>query len=220
MSEPEVWYVSYGSNMSAARLGCYLHGGCPPGARRTYPGARDPRLPRHSRPVLLPGRVYFAGRSRVWGGGIAFYDHVTPGPTPARAYLLTAGQLADVAAQEMHRLPDAGDPLEQVIVAGRPHGLPGGRHRVGPGHYETLLEVGWHAGAPMLTFTAPHGYAAVPHTRPSHAYLAMLRAGLCEAHGWTEQRARRHLAALVPPDGTGAPVRAGAGEDQGRPSAR
>jgi hypothetical protein len=30
----------------------------------------------------------------------------------------------------------------------------------------------------MLTFTAPHGLDAVPHTRTTPAYLAMLAAGL------------------------------------------
>jgi hypothetical protein len=76
----EVWYVSYGSNMAVERLTCYLEGGRPPGGTRANPGARDPRPPRRMIPVDLPGSVYFAGDSRQWGGGVAFYDHETPGP--------------------------------------------------------------------------------------------------------------------------------------------
>ncbi|MGH3586524.1 MAG: histone deacetylase, partial [Pseudonocardia sp.] len=132
----------------------------------------------------LPGRVYFAGTSPTWGGGVAFYDHDTPGPTPARAYLVTAEQFADVAAQEMHRLPDPEDPLEEVVMGG----LEVGRHEAGPGHYETLIQVGAHEGAPMLTFTAPHGSSHVPHTEPSEPYLKMLSQGLREAHGWSDER--------------------------------
>lgn len=148
-----VWYVSYGSNMSAARLGCYLEGGCPPGGTRHNPGARDRTPPRRSVPVDLPGTTYFAGESPQWGGGVAFYDHETPGYTAARGYLLTAGQLADVAAQEMYRVPAPGDPVEQIALAQVGSGADL-RHELGPGRYETLVEVGRYDGLPLLTFTA------------------------------------------------------------------
>lgn len=192
----EVWYVSYGSNMCAARLTCYLEGGCPPGGSRHHPGARDPRPPRHSLGVHLPGSVYFAGDSTQWGGGgVAFYDHESPGPAAARAYLVTAQQFADVAAQEMHRVPDPEDPIEEVVLGGLDAG---GRHRVGPGHYETLVEVGRIGGAPMLTFTAPHGSDHVEHSEPSAAYLAMLADGLREGHGWDGTEVQEYLDRVVP----------------------
>src|SRR6476646_10736099 len=79
-----VWYVSYGSNMSAARLTAYLEGGRPPGGSRAHPGARDGTPPARSIPVDLPGSLYFAGESPQWGGGVAYYDHDTPGFTAAR----------------------------------------------------------------------------------------------------------------------------------------
>ena len=193
----EVWYVSYGSNMSEARLSCYIEGGLPPGGNRHNPGARDPRPPRHSIGVELPGSIYFAGDSLQWGGGVAFYDHETPGPALGRAYLVTAQQFADIAAQEMHRLPDPDDPIEEIVLGGLDPGL-GGRHHVGPGHYETLVEVGRVAGAPMLTFTAPHGIDHVDHNPPSSAYLAVLREGLREAHGWTDDEVAAYLDRVVP----------------------
>ena len=192
----EVWYVSYGSNMSDARLSCYLEGGRPPGGTRHNPGARDPRPPRHSLPVELPGSVYFAGKSPQWGGGVAFYDHEAPGPAAARAYLVTAQQFADIAAQEMHRVPDPDDPIEEIVLGGLDPEHDG-RHHVGPGHYETLVEVGRIAGAPMLTFTAPHGIDHVDHNLPSPAYLAMLGEGLREAHGWDDAEVERYFARLT-----------------------
>ncbi|MFZ5846507.1 MAG: histone deacetylase [Actinomycetota bacterium] len=196
--EGEVWYVSYGSNMSAARLACYIEGGCPPGGSRVNPGARDPRLPRHSIGVELPGSVYFAGESSQWGGGVAFYDHQTPGPAAGRAYLVTAQQFADIAAQEMFRVPDPDDPIEEIVLGALDPHLEG-RHHVGPGHYETLVEVGRVAGAPMLTFTAPHGIDHVEHNEPSPSYLATLAAGLREAHGWDDERIEGYFERLRPP---------------------
>ncbi len=189
----QVWYVSYGSNMSAARLACYLEGGCPPGGSAANPGARDRTPPTKSVAVDLPGTLYFAGDSPQWGGGVAFYDHSTPGWTAARGYLVTRQQLADVAAQEMYRVPADGDPLEQVLL----EPLPEGRHVVGPGHYETLVEVGRHDDLSMITVTSPHGAHAVTHVAPGEAYRRTLAVGLRESRGWDEQRVEAYLDDLV-----------------------
>ena len=190
-----VWYVSYGSNMSSARLACYIGGGRPAGGSRTNPGARDRTLPSRSVPVDLPGTVYFAGESPQWGGGVAFYDHDEPGQTAARAFLVTPGQLADIAAQEMYRPTRVGDPLEELLLAP----LPDGRHTLGAGRYETLLEVGRYDDLPLLTFTSPHGAAAVEHTRPAPAYVTMMGAGLRESRGWDEEQIARYLESITPP---------------------
>jgi hypothetical protein len=189
-----VWYVSYGSNMSAARLACYVQGGRPPGGSRVNPGCRDRTLPARDVPVDLPGTLYFAGKSPQWGGGVAFYDHEEPGFTAARGYLVTYGQLADIAAQEMYRVPQPGDPIEEVVL----NPLDGGRHTAGPGRYETLVEVGRHDGFPLLTFTAPHGAEHVELTQPSAAYLAMLASGLRESRTWDDAQVASYLASLSP----------------------
>ncbi|UVI37516.1 DedA family protein [Brevibacterium spongiae] len=191
MSNTHVWYVSYGSNMARDRLACYLQGGRPPGAHVTYPGARDGTPPRAEAGIELPGAIYFAGASKVWGGGMAFYDHHIPGPTPAKAYLITAAQFADVAAQEMHRRPAADSPLERLVFD-----LPAGSsHSVGPGGYETLLVLDVADGVPVVTFTAPHGSADIEHTQPSAPYLAMLRTGAAEVSAASGQLL--HAAARV-----------------------
>jgi len=184
-SPSAVWYVSYGSNMDPRRLRSYLEGGCPPGGNADHPGARDGTPPADSAGVTLPGRLYFAGRSRVWGGGgVAFYDHDVAGPTPARAFLVTAEQFADIAAQEKGRTPAPGDPVESALS----DGLPGGRLVLGRGYYETVLDVGALRGLPMYTFTAAQSCDAVVHTPPSTAYLATLAAGLRQAHDWPQDR--------------------------------
>jgi len=181
-----VWYAAYGSNLHHTRLGFYLCGGKPPGGRRTYPGCREPRDPVRTVPVMLPGEVYFALESPAWTGGMAFYDPDAPGETPARAYLISARQFSDVAAQEMHRPP--GDDLDLARV------LAEGRAEMGPGCYETLVCPGSLDGRPVLTFTAPWGMRDVVWRPPGAAYLRWLASGLQVSHAWPAARIAAHLA--------------------------
>ncbi|MEU2179358.1 histone deacetylase [Streptomyces thermolilacinus] len=182
-----VWYVAYGSNTEPGRLECYLRGGRPPGASRTYPGCRDGAAPRETRAVAVPGAVYFATRSPVWGGGRAFHDPYADGETTwARAHLVTAGQFCDIAAQEMYR--DAGRDLDLAAVVRE------GRQVLGGGRYETVACLGFLAGRPMLTFTAPWRMGAVPWRAPSAAYLRCLARGLVGAGPWGAPAVAAYLA--------------------------
>jgi hypothetical protein len=95
-----IWYLGYGSNLNRARFACYVEGGTPPGAGRTYAGCRDRTPPRDTTALTVPGRLTFAGESTVWGGGLAFLDPEGDGEVHGRAYLVTEEQLADVAEQE------------------------------------------------------------------------------------------------------------------------
>lgn len=183
-----VWYVSYGSNMCAERFHYYLRGGQPPGAARMFPGARSHAMPQRDRPLWLPGGVYFATESQTWGGGRALYDPAIPGKAAARAYLITAQQFSDVAAQEMYREPGTDLDIETVITAGCV--------RIGNGRYETLICVGHDEQVPMVTFTAPWQIRDIPLLPPSATYLRLLGRGLREAHGWTAQAAAGYLAGL------------------------
>ncbi|MDF1602854.1 histone deacetylase [Nocardioides sp. YIM 152315] len=168
-----LWYAAYGSNLDAERFRCYLLGGCPPGAARTYPGAREPTDALDDRPFRMPGQVRFAWRSPTWGGGVAFHDPDADAETLARAYLVTADQFADVLEQEMGREPGVDHDLDEVLF--------GGRHAVGPGHYETVHLAGELDGRPVLTFSTsdvePLGLRA-----PAPAYVATMARGLRHTH--------------------------------------
>src|SRR5689334_4739350 len=177
--------------MHTERLRCYLEGGCPPGGSRTYPGARDPRMPVRSAPVELPGTVYFASESLVWTGGRAFYDPTTPGTVWARAHLVTLGQFADIAAQEMYAAPRG----DRALDLGLDTALASGSAQLGPGRYETLVHPGDLDGVPVLTFTAPWRAADVPWTRPSAPYLRFLASGLLQADAWPPSAITAYLAA-------------------------
>lgn len=182
----QVWYACYGSNLRRDRFLCYVQGGRPEGARRSYPGARNRTAPADDRPMTLPGSVFFGWQSSTWGGGIAFYDARAEGATLARAYLVTEQQFADVAAQEMHREPGVDLDLGHVLEHAR--------HDVGPGRYESLLLVGELDGHPVLTFTTPDP-AALQRNPPAPAYLRTIAEGLREAHGLDDEQVARYLLA-------------------------
>ena len=173
----QVWYACYGSNLLRERFLCYLQGGRPAGATRTYPGARDRREPARDVPMTLPGDVFFGWSSPTWGGGIAFYHADADGAALARAYLVTDQQFSDVAAQEMRREP--GTDLDLTTV------LDERRHDTGSGRYESLHLVGELEGVPVLTFTTPHP-AALQRNSPSEAYLTTIALGLRESHGLSD----------------------------------
>jgi hypothetical protein len=136
LSDPDqlVWYVAYGSNLLWSRFRCYLTGGRPDGARRTYVGARDRAEPALVARVQIPGRIVFAGESSVWGGGMAFLYPDAAGSVAARAYLITLEQLNDVVAQEIHQ-PTGTDLGLQSVLSGGEVSLPNAR-------YDTVAHVG------------------------------------------------------------------------------
>ncbi len=182
----DVWYAAYGSNLARDRFEAYLVGGRPAGATRHYPGARDRRPPVDDRPLLVPGRIFFAGDSPTWGGGIAFYDADGEGTVYARAYRITVEQFSDLAAQEMRRDPGPELDLSQVLAQRR--------HSYGPGRYETLHLVGELEDLPVLTFTAPEGHGLRPNA-PSPTYRATISRGLRECHGLSAAAISDYLAA-------------------------
>lgn len=179
-TEDLVWYVAYGSNMRAARFGCYISGGRPRGARRTYLGCRDQSPPHRNVGIQLAGGLTFAGRSRVWGGGIAFYNPHADGELAARAYLLTFGQLSDVVAQECRRPVGSDLTLSDGVD----------RWEVPSAVYETLLHVDDRDGLPMLTITSLQNREPTP---PSAPYLRNILDGLGEAFGWSADDRVRYL---------------------------
>ncbi|MGI9578197.1 MAG: histone deacetylase [Microthrixaceae bacterium] len=164
-TESRIWYVAYGSNKAAERFHTYLHGGTPKGSRRTYVGARNPALPARVVSVSLPHRLFFAGASPVWGGGVAFIDP-RPDPvhaTPAVAWLITIEQLSDLVAQEnggeapgppMSRMPGPGE--RQFVVKGR---------------YDLLVGLDAIDGVQAVTLTSSNPPES---SQPSRAYLALV----------------------------------------------
>lgn len=178
-TDDPVWYLAYGSNMAADRFSCYLTGGSPPGARRSYEGCRDRSRPARDVGMQLPGRLTFGGESTVWGGALAFYDRGAAGTLAARGYLITFGQFSDVVAQEARRRVT--DDLRPAA-----EGAWHGRSSV----YESVLRVGEHDGVPILSFTSARSRDPMP---PSEPYLLTILRGLWQTFGWTADEAAAYL---------------------------
>ncbi|MET8628090.1 histone deacetylase [Kitasatospora sp. NPDC004669] len=200
--DPLVRYTAHGSNLHAARFGCYLYGGRPEGAARARPGRRDRRTPRREAALTLPGGPYFAGRSPTRGCGTAFRDPALSGEVPCRAHPVTVGQFSDVAAQETHRSPGADLDLTRVPATGR--------DEPGPGRYESLLCAGGPAGHPLLAFTSPTGLSAAEPTAPSAAHPRTPGAGLAQSRARGPRRTAGYLAARPGASGHRTPAMAAA----------
>lgn len=169
----EVYYLSYGSNLSHKRFFCYIHGGQPEGNSRTYEGCRNTLLPHLSFGVKFDAALYFSGHSTTWGdGGVMFADFAQPGESLGRAYRITLEQFCDVAAQESD-LPigsvdfDWDELLSNGFIEG-------------DGQYGTLVLVGYLHGLPVLTFTNAKGVQDKPLNPPSVAYRKVIATGLEE----------------------------------------
>jgi hypothetical protein len=172
-----VWYVAYGSNLSAAGIQWYLEQG------------RDPSPPLADRPLTIGHGLWFGGESRRWTGGRAYVDHdVDDDPaTLARAWLLTRQQWADLHGRESGRAADDTFDLADLTA--------GECRSVGDGRYDVLVGLGVHEEVPVVTFTGPSAFAAGSATRPAAAYLRAIAAGLQEAHGLDARGAVDYLLA-------------------------
>jgi hypothetical protein len=127
----------------------------------------------------MAGRLAFAWESPTWGGGIAFHEPDADGSVLACAYLVTAGQLSDVLAQEMWREPGADLDLTEVVSTGR--------HTLGPGRYETLHLAGELDGHPVVTFSATD-VDALGLRAPAPPYVATIARGLRQTHHLTNDQ--------------------------------
>ncbi len=183
-----IWYASYGSNLSAERFACYLAGGRPSGATRTFVGARDTSPPLDVVALKIPYQLYFSGATRTWGGSPAFID-TTPLDQAiglARAYLISWDQFEDVVAQENGRPSRSIDIDDHNLV-------PGFSQQIGSGRYENLLCIEHLHSLPIVTFTAPWSMSEVTPGCPSAAYLAMLITGLRDAHHLSDEELTSYL---------------------------
>jgi len=169
-----VWYVAYGSNLSAARFDYYVQ------------RCRDTSAPRRWEAVEVPHRMLFARRSARWDdAGVAFLDLLpTPGVgTLGRAWLVTAEQFADVLALE------CGVPVGSVEVPT----LDTAYAVIHPGHwYGCVLPLGRHEGWPMVTFTDETAAGRAPNG-PGAAYRAVIAEGLAETHGLDPVEAEAYI---------------------------
>lgn len=185
-----MWYVGYGSNLSASRFARYVA------------ECRDATPPERWAAVELAHRLIFARESRTWGGGgVAFLDPVeTPGErTLGRAWLVTGEQFADVLAQECGLAVGSIEVPEGIGTAGLSR----------PGHwYGCVVNLGMHEGWPMFTFT-DEAAGALELRPPGPAYRVVIIEGLAESHGLSLDEGAAYLARHTVTASGGGPVEQG-----------
>ncbi|MFC7362686.1 histone deacetylase [Nocardioides astragali] len=183
-ADPRVWYAAFGSNLSTERLACYLRGGVPRGAVREYEGCRDPTPPREHRPITIPGSLRFAGESRVWGGGTAFYTPAGGGVVHARAYLLRLEQFSDLVSQETRH------PVGRTLVLAEKGPTRHGLSQV----YDVVLDLGELDGHRLVTLSSTRDHRARP---PSAAYVRTMLDGLAEGFDLDAEARVAYLAGMA-----------------------
>jgi len=174
-----VWYACYGSNLKRERFMCYIQGGQPEGSSKVHEGCSNTRPPLDERPVEIRHRLYFAKRSRTWGGGgVAFIgsERSRNEKTLGKMYLVTREQFREIFAQENGSRSSAPHiDFERLIDEGE--------YIAGNGWYGKLLFLGRDEKDeyPVLTFTASDERDS-SHNPPSPGYLKTIVDGLCESY--------------------------------------
>ncbi|WP_152657324.1 hypothetical protein [Oceanobacillus sp. CFH 90083] len=169
-----VWYVSYGFNLSQKRFSCYIEGGIPEGSEKEERGCKNTAPPKKIKKAMLPYPLYFMKEKSKWGkGGVAFISprQCKDSKTYARRYLITDEQFREVVEQE-NNADSLNINVHDIIDKGYLD--------VTEGWYGRILYLGKEEGAPMFTFTNPDAMGTHAFTIPPPAYLSMISHGLKE----------------------------------------
>jgi gamma-glutamylcyclotransferase (GGCT)/AIG2-like uncharacterized protein YtfP len=151
-SSDYVWYASYGSNLLYERFVTYIKGGECKFNGANYPGCRDKSLPKDSRPITIPYKMYYGNKSSSWGiGGVSFLDIEVKGQALGRMYLITRNQLEDISRQEGCR----------------------------ENWYNHSVKLGELDGIEIITIT---NKGRREFHKPSNAYLEVIRMGIKETY--------------------------------------
>ena len=184
----KIWYASYGSNMLKERFLCYIRGGTPEGAQRTYKGCTNKILPEKNKPVEIDAELYFARSSKTWhGGGIAF---INPGngieqKALGRMYLIEPEQFVELVKQESRYEGELHMDFEKAAIEG---------HLIIniKSWYGRLLFLGFDEGYPIFTFTN-EAYLEKELNMPHESYLNMIKRGLRETYGFSKEEIGSYL---------------------------
>jgi len=174
--QDKIWYACYGSNLLEERFICYIKGGQPKGAQKTYEGCRDKTLPADNEDFYICSELYFAKQSSNWdNGGVAFIRTVfePQASTIGRIYLITKDQLIDIARQETQTTTELLIDFDRAIKDGS-------YIFKRPSWYGNLLYLGKQNEYPIFSLTNENDLQ--PSTKPSKSYLKIICQGIKESH--------------------------------------
>lgn len=171
-----IWYASYSSNLWEERFLCYIRGGQPEGAAKSYPGCTDKTLPTDKEEIYICSEMYFAKSSGNWeNGGVAFiktnFDEQQQ--TLGRMYLITKEQFIDVVKQETDFKGELTIDFDKAISDGSLVFRDGS-------WYGNIIFLGNQYDQPIFTFT--HQDNISPTTKPCNKYLRTIVKGIHETY--------------------------------------
>lgn len=171
-----IWYASYGSNLCEERFLCYIRGGQPEGAAKSYLGCSDKTLPVDKKEIYICSEIYFAKNSGNWeNGGVAFiktnFDEQMQ--TLGRMYLITKEQFIDVVKQETD--------FKSVLIINFERAISEGSLVFRNGSwYNKIIFLGKWCDYPIFTFTNQDNIS--PTTKPNNKYLRTIVKGIQETY--------------------------------------
>ncbi|MBR2704534.1 MAG: hypothetical protein IKE91_03600 [Clostridia bacterium] len=149
-----VWYACYGSNINYDRFMKYINGD---EKYSTSEGCEDKSEPLEERQYIFEHPIYFAGKSQIWGGGVAYLDYERPGRSYGKLYKVTMKQFEGILKQEQRA---------QL--------------------YNTILLVDTIDNLPVFSFTAKHRIDELL-SEPSKEYLDVINKGIDDLYGNVEE---------------------------------
>ncbi|KAL8465178.1 hypothetical protein ACS0TY_034612 [Phlomoides rotata] len=204
LSKVNIWYATFGSNMSISRFSCYIEGGQVEGMKRSCVGSMDKSKPREIIWKTFPHRLFFGrDRTATWGpGGVAFL-HPSSNvheKTYMCLYKITLEQFNDVLLQENVSDYDMSRPLFdlaalQTIETKRSVSV----ELVQGGWYHNVVYLGKEKDIPILTMTCSISdvecflSGKVPINPPCKEYANVLVKGLVEGKQLSEEEASAYI---------------------------
>lgn len=172
----DFWYYAYGSNTRLAGLAAYLT--TTEDRAKTLSSANfEGELNVPYQTLLVPHALYFAGKSKTWGGSVAFLslEHTPNLHSVGRAYLLNEAQLLTVFRKENGvptlQLPDLSKVTKPASLD-LPSDPDGYRNK-----YNVIMPLGNLNGRPVYTATTNR---KLKKSVPSAAYAAQVLDGISE----------------------------------------
>ncbi|KAL6559528.1 Histone deacetylase 5 [Orobanche gracilis] len=204
LSKINIWYASFGSNMSLSRFRCYIEGGQIEGMKKPCVGSMDKSEPREIIWKTFPHRLFFArDHTATWGpGGVACLHPKSnvEEKTYMCLYKITLEQFNDVLLQENVSSYDMSHPLfdltaletiqtEKCISV----------ESVQNGWYHNVLYLGKERDIPILTMTCTLSdvdsfvSGKFPLNPPCKEYARTLIKGLVEGKQLSEEEASTYI---------------------------
>jgi len=184
----QIWYACYGSNLMEDRFLCYIAGGTPKGAKRTYKGCLDKTLPKAKQTFLINHKLYFAKSAKTWSDGAAAFIHPTEDKSAQSfggIYSISKSQFIDLVKQEIDTEDALEIDLKKVIKNGY-------LDLQSDAWYNRILFLGYREEMPVFSFTNSN-YLKTEINTPHPDYLEKIIAGLRETYQFTSVEISKYL---------------------------